>query len=92
MSRPRLERFTAAFESDPALAERFTALGDDAEGWVRLAREKGYELTLEEARGLCSGRRELDDDELDEVAGGWDGTGGSGSGTGGGSGGGSGGG
>lgn len=80
MSRPEVERFTADFAADPALAEAFTALGDDPEGWVRLAREKGYDLTLEEAQGLISSQQELSDDELEEVAGGWDG---SGSGTGG---------
>lgn len=84
MSRPDLERFTAEFERDPALAERFAALGDDPEGWVRLARERGYDLTLDEARGLVSSRRELTDDELEQVAGGWDGSAGGGGGSGGG--------
>jgi predicted ribosomally synthesized peptide with nif11-like leader len=87
MSRLDLERFTTDYERDLALAEGFAAFGDDPAGWARLAREKGYEITLEEARGLLQGRRELSDDELDEVAGGWDGdtsggTGGTGGGTG----------
>lgn len=78
MKRPHVERFITDFERNPAVAQEFTALGDDPEGWVRLAQVKGYELTLDEARGLASGYRELSDDELEEVAGGWDGTGGSG--------------
>lgn len=92
MSKPDLERFTADFERDPALAEAFAALGEDPESWARRARERGYELTVKEARGLVSSLRELTDDELEEVAGGWDGTSGGSGGTGGGSGGGGGGG
>ncbi len=97
MSRFDLERFTTDYERDPALAEGFAELGDDPQGWARLAREKGYEITPDEAGSLLSSRRELSDDELDEVAGGWDGdttggSGGSGGGTGDGTGGGTGGG
>jgi predicted ribosomally synthesized peptide with nif11-like leader len=70
MSRLELERFTADFERDRALAEEFTRLGDDAAAWLRLAADRGYRLTAEEAQGLSSSHRELSDDELENVAGG----------------------
>lgn len=75
MSRADLQRFTDDLAADDALASEFGALGDDAEAWYRHAAGKGYDLTAEEAAGLCSSYLELSDDELEEVAGGWDGSG-----------------
>lgn len=74
MSRADLQRFAADLEADSRLADEFGALGDEPEEWHRLAVAKGYQLTFEEARGLSSSYEELSDDELEQVAGGWDGT------------------
>lgn len=85
MSGTDLQRFTEELDADAALAGEFCALGNDPEAWHRRAASKGYNLTLEEAGALSSSYRELSDDELEDVAGGWDGSGsGSGSGSGGG--------
>lgn len=81
MSRADLQRFTEDLEADTALAEEFRALGDDATAWHRQAAGKGYDLTLEEVGGLSSSYQELSDDELEQVAGGWDDTGSGGGGT-----------
>lgn len=73
MSRPDLIRFTEDFQNDLSLSDAFNSLGDDATAWCQLAAEKGYELSLDEAEGLISSYGELSDDELENVAGGWDG-------------------
>lgn len=82
MSRADLQRFTEDLQTDAALAEEFGVLGDDPEAWRSQAAGKGYQLTTEEAGGLSASHRDLSDDELEDVAGGWDGSG-SGSGSGG---------
>lgn len=89
MSRRELQRLTDDLGADAAFAEELRALGDDPGAWKREAAARGYELTMEEARGLSSSYRELSDDELEDVAGGWDGggTGGTGGSSGGGGGG-----
>lgn len=73
MSRPDLIRFTEDFQNDLSLAAAFDNLSGDATAWCQLAAEKGYELTLDEAEGLISSYGELSDDDLENVAGGWDG-------------------
>ncbi len=78
MSRFQTERFIKDFQNRPELSEEFTSLGDNPEAWVKLASTRGYELTLEQASSLCSSYTELSDDDLEDVAGGWDGNGGGG--------------
>jgi len=75
MKNVELERFITDFQKDPALSKEFTHLGDDPEAWVRLATAKGYRLTVDEASGLSSSYAELSDEDLENVAGGWDGDG-----------------
>jgi predicted ribosomally synthesized peptide with nif11-like leader len=72
MSLTDRQRFTADFEANVSLKNAFLALGEDPHAWVQLAREKGYGLTVEEAEGLIATYAELSDDELENVAGGWD--------------------
>jgi predicted ribosomally synthesized peptide with nif11-like leader len=74
-SRTDLQRFTEELDADAALAGEFCALGNDPQAWHRQAASKGYNLTLEEAGALSSSYRELSDGELEDVAGGWDGSG-----------------
>lgn len=76
MSRRDLIRFTQDFESDFGMSEEFSALGRDTSAWVSLAEKKGYELSKLEAENLIASREQLSDDELENVAGGWDGGGG----------------
>ncbi len=71
MSRDHLRRFTERLGADQRLAEKFRALGDDPESWRKRAAGEGFELTAEEAGGLSSSYRELSDEELEDVAGGW---------------------
>ena len=78
MSRKDLVRFTDDFQNDLSLSDEFLSLGDDAAAWQALASEKGYELSFEEAESLIESYSELGDDELENVAGGWDGSGGGG--------------
>jgi len=76
MSKQDVKRLAADMVRDASLAERFTPQGDDPGRWVRQARVEGYELEPEEARALISSQHELSDDELEQVAGGWSGSGG----------------
>lgn len=80
MSSSDLERFTTDLQNNPALADEFASLGEDPDAWVRRASMRGYHLTQEEASGLSSSYVELSDEDLEEVAGGWDSGGGSGGG------------
>lgn len=80
-SRTDLQRLTEDLEADAALADEFRALGDDATAWHRQAASKGYQLTFEEASGLSSSYLDLSDEELEDVAGGWDGGGSGGTGS-----------
>lgn len=74
MSRADLQRFTEDLRADAALAKEFGGLGDDPEAWRSQAASKGYQLTTDEAGGLSASHRDLSDDELEDVAGGWDGS------------------
>ena len=75
MSKADLQRLSAALDADPGLSEEFTSLGDDAALWMRHANTKGFHLTSEEAVGLASSFGELSDEDLEGVAGGWNGEG-----------------
>lgn len=74
MSRFDLERFTVDVQKDPQLAMERSRVGGDPQALARWALSQGYELTPEEAEGLAYSVDELSDDELENVAGGWDGT------------------
>ena len=78
MSRFDLERFTADVEKDPGMADEISRLEGSPQALVRWAAERGYQLTLDEARALASSASELSDEELENVAGGWDESGGGG--------------
>jgi hypothetical protein len=53
------------------LARQLAALEQDPTSWHRCVLEHGYRLTLQQVEELlCS---ELDDDDLEKVAGGWEG-------------------
>lgn len=73
MSQRDLTRFVEAFDRDPALREEFERLGNEPDSWMRRARELGYDLERDEVESLVSGARELSDEDLEDVAGGWDG-------------------
>lgn len=78
MSRFELERFTADAEKDPGMADEISRLEGDPQALVRWAAQHGYQLTADEARGLAASVGELSDEELENVAGGWDGNSGGG--------------
>jgi predicted ribosomally synthesized peptide with nif11-like leader len=75
MSEQEIMRFLTKIESDPALSERFEAMtsADDAIG---LAASLGYSVTSEDLRSVAeqiaagSEPDELDDEQLEGVAGG----------------------
>lgn len=73
MSRDHLQRFSEAYKADSSLREALGGLGKRPEAWRQRARELGFDLTPEEIKGLITGAEELSDDDLEEVAGGWDG-------------------
>jgi len=72
MSRFDLERFTADARKDPGMAGEISRMDADPRSLVQWAAEHGYRLTVDEAHGLASTVGELSDEELENVAGGWD--------------------
>ena len=70
MNRADLERLSADLQRNPLLLEELRGQATNAEGLVRWARGRGYEVTAEELRALLDSDRELSDDELEEAAGG----------------------
>lgn len=83
MSRSDARRLMADLAVHDHLVRELAACERDTSAWRRRAAELGYELTEVEAEELLA-RRELGDDDLEQVAGGWeDGGDGSGDGTGG---------
>jgi|GEM_PF-963084 len=73
MSIEDLERLMSGLRDDPDLMREFRALGNGREDWVRWGRQHGFRFTVEEAEPLAASRGELSDDDLEAVAGGWDG-------------------
>lgn len=73
MSRFDVERFTTAMQRDQELEEKFLSRQDDPVALAQWAKSEGYELTAEEVEGLISSYGELPMEELENVAGGWDG-------------------
>ena len=67
-----LDRLLGDLQKDPALFEEFRGLGNDVEIWAQWAHAKGYPFTADEARELsASYSGEIDEDDLEKVAGGW---------------------
>ena len=64
-----VHRLMAAAEKDPALAAELAQLDPDTV--IRWADAHGYRLTPEEARDLGASHQELEDEDLEQVAGGW---------------------
>lgn len=69
MSRAELERLMTDLSENPGLRARCGDFDGDPEGKIRWARSSGYDVTEEDVRDWT----ELSDDDLDQVAGGWDG-------------------
>ena len=70
-----LERLLEGARRDSALLQELRSLAQEPEAIVRWAGSHGYALTAEEAAELAACDRELDDDALEQVAGGEDGWG-----------------
>jgi predicted ribosomally synthesized peptide with nif11-like leader len=76
MSMEDLNRFMKMAEEDAAVAARVEGIGyEDIPGLIAYARELGLSVDAEDfeemKKHLLSERRELDDEELGAVAGGW---------------------
>lgn len=77
MSTSELARLVADVETDAALAAALSEMAAASpEDLVVWAAARGYTITAEEATTLHEG--ELTEEDLEEVAGGWDGQGGGG--------------
>jgi len=73
MSQSEITRLEKDLNHNPDLARRWAVVAPDPAAQARWARGEGYEVTAEEV-ALLSGTEELDVEELEKVAGGWDGT------------------
>lgn len=72
MSMNDYERCMSDLEQNAALRDELNALEADPGAWACWAGTKGYTLTREEAMGLAEYvDREISDDDLEKVAGGW---------------------
>jgi hypothetical protein len=76
-------RLASLLAADPATLDSFLTLGDDPVAWRARAAELGHPISPEEAAALLDTHGALSEDELEQVAGGWEGdpTGGGGGGT-----------
>lgn len=72
MSQSEVERFVADLKSDESMRSELTGSASGVGSVVSFAKDKGYDITADEARDYIQGQsnRELSDDELDAVAGG----------------------
>lgn len=75
MSKDNVIAFGEVVKGDPALQEEVKSLGQDLAGCVAMGKREGYEFTLDELKSVMRERnvdenRQLDDDELDNLAGG----------------------
>jgi predicted ribosomally synthesized peptide with nif11-like leader len=78
MSQAELGRFQRDLDCNPDLARQWATVAPGPEARAEWVRKHGYEVTLEEIEDLTT-FDELSDDDLEKVAGGWDGgTGGGG--------------
>lgn len=71
MSMAELDRLRASLDADLAFADAFWSLPEDPVGRAQWASGRGYDVTPDEVTTLEEG--ELTDDDLEMVAGGWDG-------------------
>lgn len=70
MKSAEFDRLLSNLRSNDALREEFERLAGDREQTMRLAADKGYGLSREEAEELVQSFRELSDEDLDQAAGG----------------------
>ncbi|HEX2165106.1 MAG TPA: hypothetical protein VHM02_14275 [Thermoanaerobaculia bacterium] len=84
MSRTEARRLVIDLAAREDVARELAAVRQDPDLWRRRAAELGYRLDADEAVELLARREELEDEDLEQVAGGWDddGTGENGDGTG----------
>lgn len=86
MTTTEAKRLMAEIAERRDLAAELAALEGDPKAWWQRARDLGFRLSLDEVEELLAGSGGLDDEDLEAVAGGWegDGSGDDGSGDGGG--------
>jgi predicted ribosomally synthesized peptide with nif11-like leader len=70
MQAPQMNGLLAELQADPALRAALGALRGNLEAAIRLAEEKGYRLTRQEAEAVVESMDELSDDDLEQAAGG----------------------
>lgn len=74
MGRQQLEAFYKKLAEDKALKDQVTEIKGDIDtvyqGIVKIARANGFDITAEDIRALHAEDQELDDEQLDMVAGG----------------------
>lgn len=71
MSKESALAFIEKTSSDVTLQGRVAALGpNDAAGLVQIAASAGYSLTVEDLKGILSGKGELSDGTLEHASGG----------------------
>ncbi|MEM6454303.1 MAG: hypothetical protein AAF772_04340 [Acidobacteriota bacterium] len=70
MSAHDLQRLMQDLQDDPLLLQETESL-DNATSWQAWASSRGYVLTLDEASTVADTYGAIDDDDLEQVAGGW---------------------
>lgn len=72
MSQAEVERFVADLKSNPALLEQVRSNAAGVDSVVGLAKEHGYDITVDEAKSYIQQQtsQDLSDAQLDAVAGG----------------------
>ncbi len=70
MSRADVDRLVGDLHRDPKLALELRSFWNDLDEALQWTREKGYDVTRPELEALAGTDRELDDDALEQVAGG----------------------
>lgn len=70
MSRADVDRLVGHLQRDPELSQQLRGLWADPEAALLWTLRQGYDVTLPELEQLAGTDRELDDDELEQVAGG----------------------
>lgn len=83
MTTTEAKRLMATLAERDDLAAELATLEGDAKAWWQRARALGFLLSLAEVEELLAGSGGLDDEDLEAVAGGWEGDGSDGSGGGG---------
>ena len=68
MSAGEIQRFNEEAKANPKILEELKAIGDDLEKVVAYANKRGYQFSMDDAN--ASGSAELDEEDLDKVAGG----------------------